>query len=141
MVDAGHVRPGPGSSDNGIDVSSPATSIVLIVMRGHARAEAVPAALAELTRIVKGDGGFDYFYDLWNLRVYDSPVRVDLTEFHRKVGLRSLHTLTRSRVVAMGVAVANLALGNRITVHSSRESFDQRLGAVCQKARGRSLAP
>jgi hypothetical protein len=139
MVDAAPVRPSQGSSENGIDVSSPAGGVVLVVMQGHARAEAVPPALAELARIVKADPGFDYFYDLWSLQVYDSPVRVDLTDFHRKVGLRSLHTLTRSRVVAMGVAVANLALGNRITVHSSRESFDQRLAAVCRgAARGRA---
>jgi hypothetical protein len=142
MVDAGHLRPGPGSSDNAIIVSSPEAGVVLLVMKGHARAEALPEALAELARFVKSEPGFDYFYDLWNLRVYDSPVRVELTDFHRRVGLRSLHTLTRSRVVAMGVAVANLALGNRITVHSSRESFDQRLAARCREmARGRSLTP
>jgi hypothetical protein len=134
MVDAARVRSGPGSNNSGITVSLPAAGVVHVVMEGHARAEMVPAALAELARIVKGDAGFHYFYDLWNLYVYDSPVRVDLTDFHRKVGLRSLHTLTRSRVVAMGVAVANLALANRVTVHSSRESFEQRLAAVCREA-------
>jgi hypothetical protein len=134
MVDAARVRPGQGSNDNGIRISSPANGIVQVVMKGHARSEHVPSALAQLAHIVKGNAGFNYFYDLWDLHVYDSPVRIDMTNYHRTVGLRSLHTLTRSRVVAMGIAVANLALGNRITVHSSRESFDDRLATMCREA-------
>ncbi len=134
MVDAAPVRSSRGSSSNGIGISSPAPGLALVVMQGHVRTASVPAALHELAQIVKGNAGFHYFYDLWDLQVYDSPVRVDLTNYHRAVGLQSLHALTRSRVVAMGVAVANLALGNRITVHSGRESFDQRLAAMCREA-------
>jgi hypothetical protein len=124
-----------GSPSSTIVITSPAPRVALLTMQGHARAEHVPAGIAQLTRIVKGDPDFDYFYDLWDLQGYDSPVRVDFTNFHRKFGLRSLHALTRSRVVAMGVAVANLALGNRITVHSGRESFDARLAELCRAAR------
>ena len=44
MVDAARVRPGQGSNDNGIRISSPANGIVHVLMKGHARAEHVPLA-------------------------------------------------------------------------------------------------
>ena len=65
--------------------------------------------------------------DFWSMPTYDSPLRLDLTSWlldHRP-RVAELHVLTRSRIVTMGVAVANLALGGLVTNHRTRAPFDE----------------
>jgi hypothetical protein len=42
----------------------------------------------------------------------------------------TLHAYTRSKMVSMGVAVANLAIGGIATVHTSQDRFDEALSAA-----------
>lgn len=74
--------------------------------------------------LAKG-GALHVFGDAERMERYDSRLRVRLTELFRdnRKQLASLHVVSRSNLVAMGVAVANLALGNVITVHPSRAHF------------------
>ena len=71
------------------------------------------------------------YVDVERLDRYDSKLRVRATESfaaHRP-RIASMHVLFRSSFVAMGVAVANLALGNLITSHSKRSTFKRALDA------------
>lgn len=72
--------------------------------------------------------GFHNWLDMSN---YDSQCRVELTAWvlrHRTQSV--LHIGVTSRMVAMGVAVANLALGNLIHVHGDLASLEAALHGV-----------
>jgi hypothetical protein len=63
---------------------------------------------------------------------YHSDVRVYSTNVllaNRKV-VQSVHTVSTSKIVAMGVSVTNLALGGLITNHKTAISFEAALREV-----------
>jgi hypothetical protein len=112
---------------NGSVTITASVGVVVLRMRGHVAADLVPPQLALLRRVRTGSP-MDYFYDLWELAGYDSALRVELTNWHLRdrENLRSLHTVTRSKIVKMGVTVANVALGV-IVQHDDRRSFEDAL--------------
>jgi hypothetical protein len=126
-------------SDKGgsVIITAPAKSIVVLQMAGNVGADCVPGQLVLLRRINTGEPT-DFFYDLWDMITYDSDLRVELTNFHlsHRSGLRSLHTITQSKLVKMGVTVANVAL-KLITQHPTRASFESALsGAIAMRKAG-----
>ncbi|HKP63936.1 MAG TPA: hypothetical protein VJV78_44685 [Polyangiales bacterium] len=74
------------------------------------------------------------FHNWFEMENYESSCRVELTAWvlgHRD--RTELHIGLRSRLVAMGVSVANLALGSLIQVHSDMRSLASAL-ATAQRA-------
>jgi len=71
-------------------------------------------------------GGTVYgFHNWFGMENYESACRVDLTAWVlRRRAQTALHIGLTSRLVAMGVAVANLALGSLIHVHNDRRSLE-----------------
>lgn len=71
------------------------------------------------------------FFDAEELDDYESALRVDLTRglFPERERVASFHVLVRSKLVAMGVSVANLALGGIVNSTSDRKRFKARLDA------------
>ncbi|HKP60951.1 MAG TPA: hypothetical protein VJV78_29680 [Polyangiales bacterium] len=68
------------------------------------------------------------FHDWLDMASYDSMCRVDLTAWvlrHRKQTVA--HIAATSRLVAMGVSVANLTLGNLFHVHDSQDGLEHAL--------------
>jgi hypothetical protein len=68
------------------------------------------------------------FHDWIAMSNYESACRIELTAWllkHRKQTV--LHVAVASRIVAMGVAVANLALGNLVHVHWSVANLEKAL--------------
>jgi hypothetical protein len=67
---------------------------------------------------------------------YDTDLRTELTAAlaRERKCIGCLHVLVRSKIVAMGVSVANLALGGIITIHGSAPSFHAALQAALTKA-------
>jgi hypothetical protein len=118
-------------------LTNPAPGVVLLRMSGNVTAELVPRQLVLLD-------GFrdaarvptDYYYDLWDLQAYASALRVDLTNWHLKNRslLHALHTVTQSRLVKMGVTVANVALGV-IKQHEDMRSFEAALAQAISAKR------
>jgi hypothetical protein len=71
------------------------------------------------------------FHDWFDMSNYDSACRMELTAWVMRHRERSkLHIGLRSRMVAMGVAVANLALGNLITIHNQPAALKSALAAA-----------
>ena len=73
------------------------------------------------------------FWDLRDLINYHTDVRVCSTNTllaQRNKKLKSVHTLSTSKIVAMGVSVANLALGGMIQNHKTSASFEMALRQV-----------
>lgn len=66
------------------------------------------------------------FWDLRDLVNYHSDVRVLSTNvlLANRKKLASVHTLSTSKIVSMGVSVANLALGGIIKNHKTAVSFE-----------------
>jgi len=65
--------------------------------------------------------------DFWEMPNYDSGFRILQQEWalkNRSSLVQPLHIVTRSKLVSMGTAVVNLALGGIITVHTQRQTFD-----------------
>jgi hypothetical protein len=132
-----HVEGGQEFRDarGAIVVTAPARSVILLTMSGHASAELMPGALSMLEELGGAREPTDYFYDLWSMATYDSAVRVDFTAFHlrHRPLLRSLHACSQSRVVRMGVSVANIAL-RVIQHHHARPGFDTALDRATRAA-------
>lgn len=107
----------------------PAPHVEYLIASGYARAEAANHIIAQRKRILEECGKIALFDDLENLEGYDSTVRLKLTTWSRenRSKIVAFHILTRSRIVAMGVTVANLALGGSIRPHLDRRSFEEAL--------------
>ncbi len=112
-----------------LTVRRPAPHVELIRCDGYAQNIYLELLLANRTKILAECGKIALFDDLLLLRGYDSNVRVQLTDWSRKnkKSIVAFHILTRSRLVAMGVSVANLALGGHIRAHTLRASFEDAL--------------
>jgi hypothetical protein len=68
------------------------------------------------------------FHDWLDMTGYDSASRIDLTNWVLKNRAKSrLFISMRSKLVAMGVSVANLALGNMIETFSNSEQLEAAL--------------
>jgi hypothetical protein len=72
------------------------------------------------------------FFDLETMASYDSELRTQLTArfYEDRLRITAFHVLVGSKLTAMGVSVANLALGGIITSHSSRVPFVLALDAM-----------
>lgn len=71
------------------------------------------------------------FHNWFAMDNYDSSCRIELTTWTlRHLADAVVHIGTGSKMVAMGVSVANLALGNLITVHSDIDALEAALAAT-----------
>lgn len=73
-------------------------------------------------------------HNWFGMENYDSVCRVELTSWvlsHR--AQTGLHIGLRSRMVAMGVAVANLALGSLIQVHNEPRALEEALSSLLRR--------
>jgi hypothetical protein len=102
----------------------PAPHIVFCTMIGHGQASVMDAFAAAAPPAPESRTQY-LLYDLWELENYESALRQRMTRWvlDRRPRVVALHCLLRSRIVAMGVAVANLALGGIITSHTTRAPF------------------
>jgi len=76
-----------------------------------------------------------FFHDWWEVDGYDNQARYALTSWtlkHRK-RIQSADILTRSKIVKMGVAVGNIALGGLAKLHDNPASFREALTSVTGK--------
>jgi hypothetical protein len=82
-------------------------------------------------------GPSQMFVDVELMTSYDTELRTEVTAAmareRKRIGC--LHILVRSKLVAMGVSVANLALGGIMTIHGSSPPFQHALQAGLAKAK------
>jgi hypothetical protein len=112
-----------------------AGKLVICVARGHIVADDANA-LIEVLNARLHEGPLTGFYDWEAVEGYESAARKLLTEWTSKAprgAVREVHFLFRSRLVAMGIATAGLALrlmGLQLVSHSARRDFEARLTAA-----------
>jgi hypothetical protein len=112
----------------GIRLVHEAEHVERIVMRGHARAEQGERLAAALNASLKR-GKRHTFWDLEELDRYDSQVRVLATQalLDHRSHVVCVKVLAKSKIVRMGVAVANLTLGGIIENLDTRLLFERAL--------------
>lgn len=110
----------------------PAPHVELLRCEGHARVEHLPRVIESRDRILRESGRIALFDDLEFLTGYDSAVRAGLTRWSKehRGDIIAFHILVRSKIAAMGVTVANMALGGHIIAHTRRLDFEATLAQV-----------
>jgi hypothetical protein len=95
---------------------------VEIMVRDHGGEDLVDIVTQRMEQVLGRGSRIVLFFDLGDMRSYDSVMRVRWTDWVQEHirQVESLDVIARSKLVTMGVAVANLALGGIIKVHSGR---------------------
>jgi len=110
----------------------------LLVLRfsDHGEGEFATPIIAAFDAITGRGDKVEMFFDMGAMFNYDSALRTRLTVHfaQRRPKIGSLHVFTRSRLVSMGVSVANLAL-RLITVHDDMASFTRALDELAKRTR------
>jgi hypothetical protein len=111
-------------------------SVVRVVMRGRMKTGLARSIVGALEGLFQRQKPLDLLWDLEAMEAYESAVRVECTNvlLSNWSNVKSVHALAKSNIVRMGVAVANLALGNRVVSHHERSTFE---AALRDKLRGR----
>ncbi len=102
-----------------------ATSVVVGRVVGHGSIELGRTIRRELATFIHECGPISVFTDWSQVTGYDSRARNELTAWtltnlHH---FRSIHVLVHSKIVAMGLGVANLAIGGGIQSTSDLPTF------------------
>src|SRR3954470_12408897 len=128
---SGAERVGRSSGSQGeVEVLSVRNGVASLRMSGIAEQPAGKMIERALEQLFARSERLHTFWDLRDLVNYHSDVRVCSTNAllaQRGKKLVSVHTLSTSRIVAMGVSVANLALGGIIQNHKTAMSFEMAL--------------
>ncbi len=107
-------------------MTSPVPGVFLTRVSGHTDLDCALHLMRAFDRIgAITMGSLDVFHDWEAVTGYDSIVRQELvrwSEENEKSG--EVHVLVKSRLVAMGVSVANAALGGKLVIYSDRAKFE-----------------
>jgi hypothetical protein len=114
-------------SDRGsLVIRYPARHVLVFKYEGHIGEAVVPFVATAVDRVLASGITPDIFVDLEHMSGYDSAYRIAITKWGSRVRkqLGQFMLLTRSRLVAMGVAVSNLAVGGSLSATTKRTEFD-----------------
>mgnify|MGYP000195993767 CR=1 FL=1 len=116
--------------------------VVLVTMQGSVSEDAVPFINTVLAAELRTGTALHTFWDLGELTWYHTQIRVQTTKAIKDnlARITDLHVFVRSKLVAMGVSVANLALENRIRVVNTQNDFQRSLDAAVS-AQGAGARP
>ncbi|WP_437678377.1 hypothetical protein [Sorangium sp. So ce131] len=136
-MDLAHTRLGARgdrwSTSRGIlDVRTPASDVVTRRFEGYATLDLIEPALRHLEALIASGVQPLLFNDFELGTGYDSDVRTRLTAWHQRHAddVKEIHILVRPGLVAMGVTVANLAMGGRFITYTDRSAFEWALAGV-----------
>jgi hypothetical protein len=109
-----------------VTLGVPAPNVVYTVFDGYVDGELCAKMLDDLGRLCAPLPRVVLFTDAELLVGYTPEVRPLASEWMKSLGSKLVndHILVRSKVVAMGVAVANLAVGGILRAYSSRSDFN-----------------
>ena len=80
------------------------------------------------------------FHDTTQLRKYETGYRVEMTNLFRaeKDRMLSLQALVTSKIVAMGAAVANLAMGGIVKIYAREAQFEEAITRALAEEKARA---
>jgi len=108
---------------------SPVPTVYVTEFEGHLGVRFVPFIIGVYDRSLVAGERPTSFQDWERMESYDSEARAKLTEWLLRAHqhFTSIDMIVTSRLVAMGVSVANIALGGAISVTRDRAEFDRRM--------------
>jgi len=108
----------------------PCPQVLVMSLQGYGEAEFAAPTLAAYETLAK-TGQIHFFAEAEHLTNYDSRLRTAMTSrfLPDRQRFGSLRVLVKSKIVAMGVSVANLALGGIVDITTDQEAFKQSLDA------------
>lgn len=115
-------------------------NLTWIVMKGRMEEGASDFLVRYMDeRIRHSVGGAYFFHDWLDMTGYESVCRQRLTEWtaENRSSITELHLAVQSKIVAMGVQVANLALGGFLRTHTDRASLDREIERIRRATGGR----
>lgn len=117
----------------------PAPSVIVSQMMGHIDRGATEALKAFGERQLARGIPQTFFHDWEAVTGYESEARTMLTSWSldRRNLIRDVEVLTQSKIVAMGVATANLAtsvVGVHMRSHTLRQTWDRELASAVRSA-------
>ncbi len=116
------------SSKGEIQVAWLRPGVLLVRLRGHFDMKLGRFMLDTAARGLSQQSRIQIFCDWGDATGYDSDVRVTFTSWVAAQSQRAkLYMLVTSKIVAMGVSVANLALNGALEVFNNRSVFESRL--------------
>ena len=118
-------------------VASPAPGFVAGRLVGYGTEEVAEAIIQDFTPLFPEGKKTHLFADWYEMTGYDSRARFVLTDWMLDLRPRvgECHFLVKSRLVAMGVAVANIALGGLFRITSDKAAYRRAHDAALGRAR------
>lgn len=115
------------TEDFRVSATSPAPGVFRTQAEGHFGMAAVKLVTEAFDDLVAIDGKLHIFHDWAGVKGYTTEARVEFTEWSRPRAhlVLSAHVLIVSRILAMGISVANLVLRPQLQAYTSRERFEQ----------------
>jgi hypothetical protein len=112
-----------------LGIWSPGPAIVLVEVAGFGESQFAPPIVAAIDRAFQSGKQLKLFIDGEGMENYDSSLRTELTShlLSGRANIGALVVLAKSRLVTMGVSVANLALGGIIRLCNDRPKFTSAL--------------
>ncbi|CAN5487273.1 hypothetical protein BH09MYX1_BH09MYX1_25250 [soil metagenome] len=116
----------------------PAPGVILQRVSGKADVDVARAIMKELQRALDEFGELAIFDDFTGLLAYTSNARFELTEWSKskRPQIRATHILVASKLIAMGVSVASIAVRG-LRSYSERSRFEAALDAEIAHANSR----
>jgi hypothetical protein len=108
-------------------VWQPARNAVAHKVTGHLHIEGARVILASIERIIRWGNSYVAFNDWYEMDGYDSQSRLVMTDWvvSSRSKFSAIHILLHSKLVSMGVSVANLAVGGLLSTYTSPRSFNE----------------
>ncbi len=105
----------------------PMETVVVSRIAGRGTEVVAKTMIEEFDKLFADDPALSLFTDMSEMSDYSTKARALLTAWMKKnmPRARTVHIHVRSKLVAMGVSVANLALRSGMKMHSNSASFEE----------------
>lgn len=107
-----------------------APGVVVLEVIGHSDERTYPLMIAKVEQEIAAGRQVSWFGDYERMTSFDPGVRALLAKFTKdnRKHFAVIGILLRSRLVALGVAVANVMVGGFIKVFTARRAYERALG-------------
>jgi C4-dicarboxylate-specific signal transduction histidine kinase len=125
-------------------VYNPAPGVLFTRVSGHGERACAEHIVRAFDHVALTADKVEIFHDWELLNGYAAEVRVEMTAWTRGIlhRLGSVHILVRSKIVAMGITIADVALGGVLTSHNDRRAFERvRAEATLRRRREADRSP
>ena len=125
-----------------VELSQEAPRVVVARYQGRAHAEFVAPLARDLDALVDRKSLTEIFMDMAESEKYDSEFRSRWIDWLQEYmpWVKAVHILQRSSLVAVGIQIAALAVGEMVRSYTKREEFEAAIRKAVARA-GKASSP